>query len=297
MERAFRKWSSSETVTELSNAMKTYAQCGVLEKCAPLASLLSDAETAREFTDEWSGHFSRALATEALGLIPFRHSYSPGLSTLQLIAMGHASLSLVTYEEKAFVQPAPTAIFADRSQQEIVIAGAAHGYIHERNQLDGAIGSRACTWSQGQRIELTDGMTSREICRVEGRFVVLQLVRAATNPQPTCEYRLKDGVLLHRSCADKRVSQAEMALAVLGEMGRGDAVSVMADLAADGPEHLRWEALRHALVLDPLAGIDILTSMAGNTEDELHEPAARLHDQLKQTHPHLFAEETEPCPA
>ena len=277
--------------------MKAYAQCGVLERCAPLAGLLSDAETAREFIDEWAGHFSRALATEELGLIPFRHSYSPGLSTLQLIATGQASLSLVTYEEKAFVQPAPTAIFADRSQHEIVIAGAAQGYIHDRHPSDGSIGSRDYTWSRGHRIELTNGMMSREICRVEGRLVVLQLVRVAGEPRPTCEYRLDDGALLHRSCADKRASQAEMALAVLGEMGRADAVAVMADLADDGPDHLRWEALRHALALDPLAGIDILTGMIRHADDQLHHPATRLRDRLKQTHPQLFAEETEPCPA
>ncbi|SMQ60251.1 hypothetical protein SAMN06297468_0394 [Altererythrobacter xiamenensis] len=88
MKQGFREWSSLEAVAEISTAMKVYAQCGVLERCAPLAGLLSDAETAREFIDEWAGHFSRALATEELGLIPFRHSYSPGLSTLQLIAMG-----------------------------------------------------------------------------------------------------------------------------------------------------------------------------------------------------------------
>lgn len=297
MEGALAEWSSEHRNVELADALEAYARDASLSDCQPLWRLLHQPGAASGFIAEWAGFFSRRLANQKLGFIPFRHNYSPGLSTLQLIASGTASLSLVTYEEKPGVQRAKSAVFADRCQHEVVIAGRAQGYVHRRDPVTGAITSEARLWEAGDAIHLPGEELSREICAVGGRFQVLQLVRAAKSPRATCEYRLEDGALLHRSCADKQVSQAEMALAVLGEMGRADAVPVMAELAGNGPAHLRWEAMRHALALDPLEGIALLSAVARSTGDELQVPAARLLEQLEHAHPQLFSMEAEKCPA
>ena len=295
MDDSFAAWCAEERTSAVIAAIGKYGDGGRLENLAALDRLMHDAETARAFAADWATHFSRALAGEQLGLIPFRHSYSPGLATIQLIASGAASLSLVTYEEKPCARAAPSAGFADRTQREIVIAGEARGFVHVRDRHSGAISSQARHWRAGDTIRLADYETSREICEVEGSFVVLQLVRTAANPRPTCEYRLEDSALLHRSCADKRASQAEMALAVLGEMRRTDAVPVMAALAESGPAHLRWESVRQSLALDPLAGAALLSSLAADSGDELQQPAARLLAQLRDKHPQLFAEEETKC--
>ena len=296
LESAFSEWTRSERVAGVSEALEAFGQGAPIESCAPLARLMEHPATARSFAAEWARHFSRALAGNKLGLMPFRHSYSPGLSTLQLLSRGTVSLALVTYEEKAGSRPSRSVVFADRTQYEIVIAGVARGFLHSRDPGNGAIESQAQCWRAGDTISLDDGTTAREICEVEGSFAVLQLVRGASAPQPTCEYSLAEGELLHRSCGDKRASQAEMALAVLGEMGRRDAVPAIASLAQSGPDHLRWEAVRHALAMDPREGVTLLTAMAENDQDSLRQPAARLRAQLVAAHPQLFHEETQECP-
>jgi hypothetical protein len=88
-----------------------------------------------------------------------------------------------------------------------------------------------------------------------------------------------------------------MFVTLLGAMGRTDAVPVFADIAKQGGEQLRWEALRNCLALDSVAGFQALGKVAGDPDDTLVGSAAALKTQLLAAHPQFSKLEEAPCPA
>jgi hypothetical protein len=81
-----------------------------------------------------------------------------------------------------------------------------------------------------------------------------------------------------------------MMLSLLGRMKRREAAPLMAAIAEeDGPDALRWEALREALALDTAAGFAALCRVARAPLDPLAEPAGALRAQLVKMHPELLA--------
>jgi hypothetical protein len=128
-------------------------------------------------------------------------------------------------------------------------------------------------------------------------LTLLRLSRQAEAPLPSLEYRIADGVLLHRAAGDCRESRIELTLALLGRMERRDAVPGMLALTRTGSDSLRWQALRECLALDSGGGFGALAAVADDPTDPLQAPAASLLADLRARHPQLAQLEREPCPA
>lgn len=82
-----------------------------------------------------------------------------------------------------------------------------------------------------------------------------------------------------------------MAMAVLGAMGRADAVPAMLEQSRTAPVQLRWEALRHAIALETTIGFNRLEEVAADASDPLSDHAGRVRQQLLAAYPQLAEQE------
>jgi hypothetical protein len=131
---------------------------------------------------------------------------------------------------------------------------------------------------------------------VERRLVRLRLHRDAPQAGPTREFSLADGRLVLQSSGDVRQSRQEMMLALLGRMKRTEAAPLIAEIAGeDGPDALRWQALRESLALDTGSGFAALCRIARAPLDPLAAPAGVLRAQLIEAHPQLLVFEESLC--
>nr|WP_298896880.1 hypothetical protein [uncultured Altererythrobacter sp.] len=176
---------------------------------------------------------------------------------------------------------------------DLILAGQGEARFHQlrANGMKAAIKTRRFSLSAGSRIASIGNHQARQFDRVSGQLLVLQLSRIPKSPDVTCEYSLESGQLLLQSSGDKRASQQEMAMAVLSAMGRSDAAPILANMIKTGPDHLRWEAMRHALALDTEAGLRALIEIANSTGESLAGPANRLLAQLQTSYPQLAQKE------
>ncbi len=171
--------------------------------------------------------------------------------------------------------------------------------VHPGSNRNAEIKSQYHEWTSGSRILLSGANETRQVLEVKQTLLVLQLIRAPEHPGLTREYALGTGKLLMQSSGEKRVSQQEMAMAVLSAMDRSDAAPAIADLGRSGPEHRRWEAVRHTLALDTLEGMRLLEEIAQDRDDPLQRQALELESQLKTIYPQLanaMRAEQQPCP-
>lgn len=299
MVQARKDWFGHHAMRGLLKNLQAYGAGRALAELPGLRDIVSQAKLACSFVDAWIDGFVEPLRAHPLGEIPFAQSYSPGLATMRIAGSGGASLSLVCYEEVPASNPPQTAFFSDREQYEIVVAGAASGCLFSlaaARELGEPASATPQRWRQGNVIAVKAKIETREVLRVEGRFVVLRLERTPANPAPGRVIALGDGSLVRQMSGSKHASQLEMAVTVLGAMGRKDALPAISALAQEGPGHLRWEALRNALALDAAEGFASLCEVADAEDDELAGPAAQLRDQLTRTYPQLH-EGCAVCPA
>ena len=126
---------------------------------------------------------------------------------------------------------------------------------------------------------------------------MLRLARADDDQPETRQYALSDGRLLHRASGSRDESRREMAMALLGRMGRTDAAPLLAELSLEGSAHIRWQSLRETLALDSRAGFDALSRIAADPADALCAPAAALRTRLIETYPQFAITETNTCHA
>lgn len=287
---AVQRWKADPALTPVLQQFSRYANGDALEALSELHALLRSKEAADRFVESWLNVHLAALRESPLSQLPFRHSYNSGFATMQLLVEREASLALVVYEERSDPIEPESAIFSDREQHEIAVAGQAQGIFSCLNHA-GDLSNIVRRVGPGDVFSFDCNREVRQWTEVEGRLVLLQLSRTAQQPKPSRELNLKDGSLLMQSDGDKLTSQSSMALAVLGALGRKDAVPVMGKLASNGPAHLRWEAVRQMLALDPFGGIDALDRMAADPADELAAPARNLAAQLRDQYPGLRAEE------
>jgi hypothetical protein len=296
-EQAAARWRADALGGGILGDLKAFGEGSSLRNLAQLSSLLEDIHAARTLVDGFVERMASLLQANPFTLIPFRHNSSQGLVTLQLARSGSATLSLVVYEELGGEQRPSAVTFADMDRHEIVLRGRAEGHFHTRCARVGAVETRIEPLSQGTRLTSCGPMQTRQIVAVEGSLAILQLSRTPTAPALTETLRLSDGALLHQSCGHKLTSQHEMAIALLGEMGRQDALEPILAMTREGADHLRWEALRHALALDAAAGFQALSEIAALEGDALASPAQKLRTQLLHSHPELAPKELQPCPA
>ncbi len=287
IKRAVHDWKSLPELTPVLQQFSRYAAGDGLEALGELRAMLHSASAAGQFLDAWCDLHVASLREEPLAQVPFRHSYSSGFATMQLLSEHTASLSLAVYEELAENVRPTSAIFSDREQHEIIIAGQAEGLFSSVDPATGTITNDEMGVVQGDTLKFDCIREVRQWTKVKGRLVILQLSRTPENAGPTREIRLSDGALLLQSDGEKRVSQSSMALAVLGALGRTDAIPALEALTDSGPAHLRWEAVRQMIALDPFRGIAALDRLAADDTDELASPAGRVAEQLRAQYPSL----------
>ena len=237
------------------------------------------------------------LAEKPLGQIPFRHQKSRYFSTLELMRSGRAGLSLITYE--AFAQESASAGFAGGDLHELVLAGGGLVRLltlHMTGRKQ-SIASAMRHVRPDELIECHGSSQTRLIERVEGRMVLVRLARSDADPHETRQYSLDDGRVIHRASGCRNESRREMAMAVLGRMGRRDAAPLLAELATEGSAHIRWQSVRECLALDSATGFAALSKIAADPADALHGPAGALRAQLGEAYPQLLERRKVRCPA
>ncbi len=300
MERAGRNWLDSPPITDVIGEIEHYATGASLDRLPLLAGLIGSADLASSFVQKWCSAMVGAMQQQPLGQVPFRYSCSGGFTAVRLAASGGVSLSLLAYEERIDAERPTSATFADRELHEVVLAGSASGMFH-RLDTGAKPGTPPVTtemnWKAGDRIVTKGREEARQMVRVKGRLSILQLARENPQPMPTREVSLADGRVLQLSSGDKRESQVDMALAVLGAMQRSDAAETIAQLAQHGSNHLRWQAIRHALALDTQRGWQLLNEISRSPHDALNIPARELQEKLVSAYPQLLEEESQLCPA
>jgi hypothetical protein len=286
-------WRREARVAPIFEAFEAYATGTPLADCPELARLFAEGTAAEQFVAGLCRALAEALAHAPLGQPPFRHAFDGSLSTLQLARSGPARLSLLAREPGRF--ESASAPFSDAERYEAVIAG--EGWARRTTRRpDGTFEHQRSRLAYGARMALDLSRRALFVERVERRLVRLRLDRAKPSPGPMREYSLVDGSLLAQSSGDMRRSRQEMLLSLLGRMKRLEAAPLMAGIAREeGPDALRWQALRESLALDTASGFAALCAIARAPLDPLSAPAGALRAQLIEAHPELLTFEESLC--
>lgn len=286
------------TAAGVAQDLSQYGAGRPLAQCPELAGLFEREGCALALVDALVGPMLEQLAAHPLGHVPFRHQRSDNFATLQLLHDGRATISLLCYDE-IDGEPA-SASFSDGDRHEIVLAGAldvAFLDIIDETGTAAAIETTVRRLVAGEAIVSLGKRATRAVRRVHGRCVVLRLARSAEMPADTRQFSLADGRLMHRASGSSTDSRREMAMALLGRMGRKDAAPVIARLAREGGDHIRWQSLRECLALDTAVGFAELARIAADPFDRLSAPAGALRARLLEAHPELAQVEISQCPA
>lgn len=239
-----------------------------------------------------------ALAAAPFGQVPLRHHVGPAATTLMLAREREASLTLFALDGAglAAAGPAASVSFAPAEEWDAVLAGSGSGRLVE---LAGAgnLRPQALRFAPGLALGRDAAREALLVDRAAGTLLFLRLRRVTALNAPVREFALEGGALLHQSEPSATESRHEIAVALLGAMGRKDAAPTLAAIAADRGhgDMLRWQALRQCLALDTLAGFRALARLACEADDCLAAPAGALRAQLIERHPVLAG--IEPCPA
>ncbi|MEA3038876.1 MAG: hypothetical protein QOE79_1389 [Sphingomonadales bacterium] len=199
------------------------------------------------------------------GLVLF---HRPAL-TVQLVAMSADGIA-----EKRFRRGAgPASIFftGQRSVFRFLDAGGATLSLWEVPEIDArfaAEGSGRCrlvgrrALADGDRIEV-DGRRHAFLVEEAPRDLVYVQATTPLGAGPvTAEYDWATRRLVGTSSTDDASSRIQLMLTLLRASGRRDAAPLFAELAASGPFHARWQAMREFLGLDAEAALPSLRAMA-----------------------------------
>ena len=299
MEQAKADWRDSPKIGEILTELARFGSGDHLDDCPALHGALTMLHSAAGFIGGLVNSLTLQMARHPLGQVPFRHQYSGGMAIMQLASAGDAAISLVMYERRSRAQP-ETICFTDSERHEIVLAGTGEVQIVRRpsdTHKQANLASHSMLIGKGHSLSLGGMFETKFIAKVENCLVILRLSRTAKMAQPSLEFRLADGSLVHQTSGDKNDSRKEIMMALLGRMRRRDAAPVMAEMTLEGSDHLRWQALRECLALDTAQGFAALCEVAREPQDTLSANAGTLRAQLNETYPQLaFFEETL-CPA
>jgi len=291
-------WRSEPAVAAILVELDRFGAGEPIEACAALDSVFVRGDSRDELTASLCRRHAAVLAREPFGHPPFRHGFDGDVSTLLLARAGRAHLVLYAREPGRW-DPAGAG-FSDALRYEAVLAGSAQARVMRLAGRPGriAFAGESLDLAAGTRLALDLSFEALQVLRVDRRLVALRLHRFDAAPRPSREYRLADGVLLHRSAGDMRSSRHEMMAALLGRMERREAAPELAGLAREpGDDSLRWQALRECLALDGAQGFRALSEIARAAGDSLAASAGALRAQLVETHPQLLEVEDGACPA
>lgn len=300
LEQARDEWIGQVAEGRLVPELALYASGEALASLPALSHLMTNLAAAQAMADSLTAAMIPAIRSEPFALVPFRHQSTRYHCILELARSGSAALSLMVYWRRG-AGCSETVCFTSGERHEMCLRGNAGAREVGLAASDGAVATltdRAFTITSGWSARYDNACATKLVAQVASPMVILRLARDAPCPRPAREYRIADGALVHQSAADRIDSRREMALAVLGSMGRRDALPAMRVTARTGPPHVRWEAVRQMLALDTVTGFEALCAIAGDPADELSAPAQQLRSALIRSYPALAeVREVAPCPA
>lgn len=295
-------WRTTPPVAAAGAELARFGHGAQIDDLPLLSALFTAGDpSAQQFADTLVRLLVAELGEDWLGQVPLRHFSDDMLTSLVLARHGSAALVLQGIDGAALAKkPEPQAVsFAATETWEHVLAGSA---TVEHVRIAEALPGQAVL--RRESVELLEGTVARRFCareaqvlrRVPGTMVALKLQRTLDSSEPTREYRLADGVLIHQAAGSPRESRLELTAALLGRMGRSDAAPLLAAMAEEqGGTGLRWQALRECLGLDTALGFATLRTIAQRAGDPLAAPAGALVAQLLEQYPELAG--VARCPA
>ena len=295
-------WREAGAGAELEAELPRFAKGAALESLPALHALFTPGNcAAATLVDGLTDWLLTELERDPLGQVPMRHQCDRTLATLVLVRCQGASLALQAIDGAGFAlkPPAQSVTFAGNESWDHVLAGSAEvELVRIAGQRPGGVelDRTGSALAPGGIVHRNGRLAAQIFKRVPGILVLLKLHRLDHDNAPSCEYALDDGRLLHQAAGHPRDSRLELAVALLGRMGRADAAPLLAAMAEEtGSPHLRWQALRECIALDSRTGFTALSAIARNSDDPLAVPAGALRAQLLETYPQLA--EVPLCPA
>ncbi len=225
-------WAREPGAAELQADLRAFGEGAPLEACAMLEAMFTASGEAERLMDLMSRHYCRAMAAHPIGHPPFRQGFDGTSTSILLASSGRAQLMLQAKEPGAMTHPGY--MFCDAVRFDAVLGGAADARIVRqtgRNTGPARFSEEALSLRSGHRLALDLSAEALVVDAVQSRFVVLRLLRTAAEPQPGREYDAASGKLLHQSAGRIGTSRREATIALLGRMGRTDAVPAMARVA------------------------------------------------------------------
>ncbi|MBA3054120.1 MAG: hypothetical protein FP826_04130 [Sphingomonadales bacterium] len=297
---AFESWRTAGETAALFDAFAAFARGAPLAALPALSGLFDPAGGgAMRLAKGLVAGLLPALAAEPFGQVPVRHQTNRAVTRLMLARECDATLTLMVLDGAglALEPPARSISFAAAEEWDVVLAGRGEGRLVER---------RGTASPVAHPLELLPGVALGRDAAAEALLIDaaspslvllrLQRRRSAEAATPVREYDLASGGLLHQSASSPRESRHEIAVALLGRMGRKDAAPLLAEIAGETArgDSLRWQALRECLGLNTLAGFRALLAVARTQGDPLAAPAGALRAQLLEHYPALAGIDQEP---
>ena len=292
MEEALEDCRREPRLAAVLEELLRYGEGGDFAHCPALVALFEHTGAARDLLRPLIGRLTALHRAYPLAQLAFRHRSQAGAHVLQIAARGHATLSLVLQDQDAGAEHI-IATFADADQREVVLTGKANACLFEivAEERDRVILNSVRTELQsGARMECTGPRQSRLIKPSHDSLLTLRLARTAGRPGPTRRIDVRSGRIVHRASGNAADSRAELAMLLLGRMGRDDALPVLATRTRTGDAQLRWQALRQCLALDAATGLPLLERIAKDHADPLYQAARALLAQLQRERPSLLSE-------
>ena len=292
MEEALEDCRREPRLAAVLEELLRYGEGADFAHCPALVALFEHTGAARDLLRPLIGRLTDLHRAYPRAQLAFRHRSQAGAHVLQIAARGHATLSLVLQDQDAGAEHI-IATFADADQREVVLTGKANACLFEivAEERDRVILNSVRTELQsGARMKCTGPRQSRLIQPSHDSLLTLRLARTAGSPRPTRRVDVRSGRIVHRASGNAADSRAELAMLLLGRMGRSDALPVLAARTRTGDAQLRWQALRQCLALDAATGLPLLERIAKDHADPLYQAARALLAQLQRERSSLLSE-------
>lgn len=289
---ALARWRATPAAARLLAELADYGAGQDLRECPHLSNLMGNGDAGAVHT--MLADLCTVLADHPLGQPALAATRSAGACRMTLASAGRASLSLALAEPTRSDAGAPDhAVFGGGQMQLRVLAGAARGFLASR---DGEL--VPVHLATGFACALDLDRRTLELVAVDSPLMTLRLHRRAADAGVLQDIALTDGAVLAQSADDPRESRIEMAMALLGRMGRVDAAPALAACSREGSAPRRWQALRECLALDAATGFAALLETMERPGDPLRADARALAEALASQHPALARMmEDVTCPA
>lgn len=259
---------------------------------------------------EWG--WLRARLDEALALLAADSFARPplrpvgggeGAGGLILVERGAVRLSLQYHP--AGLAPARAALFIPgRAAVRVLASGGAmlhrhHVAVGADEEAGGFTASSAAPCRsdppralvEGELLLLDTARQALTLSAARSDVLLLELAVQPPSPLPVRSHDIATGRLLHVSASRRDSSFRQMALALLGAMGRRDAAPLFAAATEAEDFAARWSAMREFVALDPAAAHPHLAHMA----------AADPHPEVRAAAAVTLAlyapKDAQPCPA